>query len=114
MLSSRFLSKRYPRIDNSSSSHRPKLDGEVCDFWFHDLLVITITYLNSIGVRSGFEHDVVLLRQVLVTYVRKSYRFPKGGIAPIAQSGNSDLNSSSFPSETALPIVFSAFSRSIW
>src|SRR5437867_7544392 len=60
-----------------SSSGRCRIDAQVCDFWFHDLLVITITYLNSIGVRSGFEHDVVLLRQVIVHVRAQIIEVPK-------------------------------------
>src|SRR5213083_899609 len=54
------------RCARSCSFHRLKLDRQIFYFWLHDFLVITIAHFDCVHVRASFEHDVVLLGQILV------------------------------------------------
>src|SRR5947207_13731119 len=57
---------------SSSSFHWLKLDRQVFYFRLHDFLVIAVAHFNRVGVRACFEHDVVLLGQMLVDIGRQA------------------------------------------
>src|SRR5262249_56659114 len=65
-------------IVRSSSFHGMKLDRELFYFRLHDFFVIAIAHLDRIGVRTGFEHDVILLGEMLVDVSRQAVKIPKG------------------------------------
>src|SRR4030095_10139821 len=57
-------------IVGSSSFHGVKLDRKVPYLRLHDFFVIAIAHLDRVSVRPGFEHDVILLGEMLVDVSR--------------------------------------------
>ena len=87
------------------------LDRQVFDARLHDLLVATIVELDGVGVSARFENDVIFLGQSFVHAGRQTVEVAKWPhrIAPFAQFGNSDSNSSSVSNEAGSPAIFSSF-----
>src|SRR5436305_14018658 len=76
-----FLCDLFPHVAlrraRSSSFHRLKLDRQVFHSWLYDFLVIAIGHLDRVGVRAGFEPDVVLLGQSFVLVSRQTVEIAK-------------------------------------
>src|SRR5262249_12694815 len=62
---------------SSSSFHRVKLDREVSYLRLHDFFVIAIAHFYRVSVGASFEHDIVLVGEVLVDVSRQAIKIPK-------------------------------------
>ena len=85
------------------------LDRQVFDARLHDLLASTIAEIHGVGVSARFGNDVIFLGQSFVHTGRQTVEVANGRVAPFAQFGNSDSNSSSVSNEAGSPAICSSF-----